>query len=138
MPDERRQDLASRRRVADLEARYRKVARHLTLGFAALTLGVVLALALVWRLSLNNRDQGRQLQANRVDVVEASCDQRNREHQVMRRLLKRSQDSARLLKDEGTINATQLARAEREYRLALASFPIERDCRAYAKRTVAP
>lgn len=137
MPD-RRLDIESRQRVVALESRYRKVARHLTLGFAALTLGVVLALALVWRLSLDNRDQGRELQDNRVDVIESSCAQRNREHVVMRDLLARSVGNARALKDEGTINEAQLERSLRETRHAIAQFPIERDCRAYAENQVHP
>lgn len=142
MPD-RRNDLDSRSRVVALEARYRRVARQLTLGFAALTLGVVLALAVVWRVALDNRDQAHDLkdvvaaqQANRIDNAQRSCEARNDEHGQLRKIIARGMASAKALKAEGTINAEQLARSLRESRLALRSFPIEPDCKAYARRIV--
>lgn len=137
MPD-RRLDLDSRQRVVALEGRYRKVARHLTLGFAALTLGVVLALGLVWRASHETDRLARQTQDNRVTVLENVCEQRNREHLVIRQLLQRSLESAVRLKAEGTLTADQLARTVRSTDQAIASFPDEPDCRAYAQRQVRP
>lgn len=69
-PDDRRQDTQSRSRVADLERRYRRVARVL---FAALLVQVVVVAA---GFAL--------LQAQRVSALEDSCERDNRQAHGLR------------------------------------------------------
>lgn len=117
MPD-RRHDLVARERIVQLEARYRRVARELTLGLAATTLGFVLAIAGVWHTTKQNHRLVSDQQRNRVAVLTELCEVANAQNRAIRRVLVRFPDAT--------------ARA------SVREFPINPNCRATAQKQIRP
>jgi hypothetical protein len=136
---ERRQDFESRKRIVELEARYRWLAKKVLLAVGGLGLGIVLGFAGTAYLY-------NQIQDSRREQTERSCLQRNDD----RRAIKRFVVAQAGLSIPATPEFNDLPDNVKRWVASLQQdqnleqlnsaldqeFPIEPDCRAYAKRVI--
>lgn len=95
MPDlERRIDEISRKRVVDLETRYRRVAHRLTTAVFAIGITLLgVAIALVVQIS-ENTNRSKQIQDQRARTIYDNCVSQNARHDDALRKLSAAADAS--------------------------------------------
>lgn len=110
---ERRKDYDGRRRIEQLEKRYRRITELLVGGLAALSLAMLIGFIDLGRQSHRVSEQSNHIQSSRIAGLQSLCEQRNQDHVAIVDFVAQVAPSLR--------------------RTVAASFPVTKDCKAYAE-----